>query len=387
MPRPTRLAKAAVCASLIALTLTACGGSGGSDDATDQAGKDSGPASTSTALDAAYKGVIGAPPTEPAAAPKGLVWVVSCGESVPTCATPSAGSVEAAEAAGMDAKLCDGKLNPQGWSDCIRQGISAKAAGIVITGQDCASLQGALGEAKAANIPVIGAGGNDCDVTGGDKLYAAIVTNLPDLTQQQWWEKMGALQADWIIGKTDGKAQVLSLEFGDTIWGGWLQDGFEKQLGTCSGCKVLDTVTIGNADVASGQLPQKFSTALLKQPTASAINVPLDGWFFAGLAQAVKQSTRSDDLAVVGNFGEPGNVDFISNNGGEDATVAFAEAWSGWAGVDALIRVLNKQDVLPAGIGLQVMDADNNLPEGGKPFSYNPVIDYKSAYTKLWTGQ
>ena len=243
--------------------------------------------------------------------------MVSCGESVPTCATPAAGAVAAARAAGMEATSCDGKLNPQGWSECIRQGISAKVDGIIVIGQDCSSFQSALQEAKNAGIPTIGAGGNDCDISGGDKLYSATTQMLPDMTAQQWWEKMGALQAAWIIDKTDGKASVLSLKFTDAIWGGWIQDGFEAELATCDGCKVEETLELGNQDVGSGQLPQKVSTALLKTPTANAVNVPLDGWFFAGLAQAIQSSGRSNDLNVIGNFGEVGNLDFIRNSGGE----------------------------------------------------------------------
>ena len=149
----------------------------------------------------------------------------------------------------MEATSCDGKLNPQGWSECIRQGISAKVDGIIVIGQDCSSFQSALQEAKNAGIPTIGAGGNDCDISGGDKLYSATTQMLPDMTAQQWWEKMGALQAAWIIDKTDGKASVLSLKFTDAIWGGWIQDGFEAELATCDGCKVEDTLELGNQDV------------------------------------------------------------------------------------------------------------------------------------------
>ena len=36
------------------------------------------------------------------------------------------------------------------------------------------------------------------------------------------------------------------------------------------------------------------------------------------------------------------------------------------------------------GWALQVIDADNNMPAEGQPFAYNPVVDYASAYQKLW---
>ncbi|WP_211359954.1 sugar ABC transporter substrate-binding protein [Actinocorallia herbida] len=334
---------------------------------------------------AAYEGLVGQPPTD-AVKPSadGLAWVVSCGQTVPTCSTPANAAVTAAQALGWEGKLCDGKLNPQGWSACIRQGISAKASGIVFIGQDCGAVQAALTEAAQAKIPVIGAGGNDCDVTGGTKQFASTVQNLPDLTSQQWWEKIGALQADWIIGATGGKAQVLSLQFTDSLWGSWIQDGFAAELATCPGCEVLDVLEVGNADVAAGELTQKFSTALLKQPTANAVNVPIDGWFLAGLGQAVQSSGRSEDLSVIGAIGDVGNFDLIGKGGGEDASVAFNSSWTGWAGIDTLLRVQAGQDVLPAGIGLQVVDADHNLPAAGQPFVYTPAIDFTAAYKKAW---
>src|SRR6478752_10701184 len=367
MPRHSRAAALAAAALLALGALSGCGASDDSNaDSPSTSGSTAAAGSTQDAgaeavgIDTAYAGILGTPPTEPSKAPAGAkVWVVSCGESVPTCATPAAGAVAAAKAAGMEATSCDGKLNPQGWSECIRQGISAKVDGIIVIGQDCSSFQSALQEAKNAGIPTIGAGGNDCDISGGDKLYSATTQMLPDMTAQQWWEKMGALQAAWIIDKTDGKASVLSLKFTDAIWGGWIQDGFEAELATCDGCKIEDTLELGNQDVGSGQLPQKVSTALLKTPTSNEVN-------------------------VIGNFGEVGNLDFIRSTGGEDATVGFSSDWSGWAGVDALIRVLNGDEVVPAGIGLQVIDADNNMPAEGKPFAYNPAVDFASAYQKLW---
>jgi ribose transport system substrate-binding protein len=362
------------------------GGSGGAaGSGSGQGAAASGSGSAQAAYDKAFAGVIGTAPTA-SVKPKGkvLAWVVSCGQQVPTCAEPAGATVAAANAAGWQAKLCDGKLNPQGWAACIRQGISAKASGIIVIGQDCGSFQAALQEAKAAGIPTVGAGGNDCDVTGGAKLYSAAVQNLPGYSAQQWWAKLGALQADWIIGKTGGQAQVLSLQFTDAIWGAWIEDGFVKELGTCGGCKVVGTLKVGNADVASGQLPQKLGTALLKVPTATAVNVPLDGWFFAGLSQAIQSSGRSSQLAVIGAFGEPGNLDLIRKGTGEDATVGFNAEWVGWAGADDLGRLLANQPVQPAGVGLQAIDAMHNMPAAGTSFQYQPPVDYASAYQKAW---
>ena len=67
------------------------------------------------ALAKAYAGILGelpTTPTEPVADQS--IWVVSCGQQVSTCSTPSAAAVEAAEAIGWTAKVCDGQLNPNG---------------------------------------------------------------------------------------------------------------------------------------------------------------------------------------------------------------------------------------------------------------------------------
>ncbi len=390
--RRRRMLAAVLAAS--ALLLTACGGddadtaantSGGTTPAADGGTGSTEVGSPEEVLAAAYAGVLGEPPTEQAAATGDKsVWVVSCGESVPTCSAPAAAAAEAAEAAGWSADVCDGQLNPQGWGTCIRQGISAGTDGIVIIGLDCVTLQGPLQEARDAGIITIGAGGVDCDVTGGESLYSATVQNLPGVSAEDWWKQMGALQAKWIIGKTDGQAEVLSLRFADGLFGPWIQEGFEEELSaSCADCSIAATVDVSNQDVGGGQLPQKFSTALLQNPGVNAVNVPLDGWFFAGLGQAVQASGRSEELAVIGNFGQPGNLDFIRNNAGQDATVGFSNAWTSWSGIDALVRLDNDMEPQPAGVGMQVVDAENNMPGAG-PFEYTPPVDFRAAYRKLW---
>ena len=70
---------------------------------------------------------------------------------------------------------------------------------------------------------------------------------------------------------------------------------------------------------------------------------------------------------------------------GEAVANFFTSAWSvGWAGVDNLSRVLAHQPQVPAGVGLQAIDAHHNMPDAGKAFQYSPPIDYVSAYQKDW---
>jgi ribose transport system substrate-binding protein len=338
-----------------------------------------------TALATAYRGVTGQPPTSAPPVPAGkTIWVVSCGQAVPTCVTPARAVSDAARAVGWTPKICDGQLNPNGWSACIRQGVGARADVVATIGLDCASVQTALKEAAAAHVTTIGVGGNDCDVTGGTKTFSAVTRQLPDRTDQQWWHTMGALQADWIIGRTHGQAKVLSVQFADALWGPWITEGLTAELATCAGCTIVGGVRLTNQDVATNALATKFSTALLQHSDANAVSVPIDGWFHIGLAQAITASGRSAQLAVIGALGEAGNLELIRHGLGEDATVGFSEVWEGWAAVDAAIRVLDGQPVVPAGVGLQVVDAQHGLPAAGRLFEYTPAVDFIAGYKKAW---
>lgn len=371
----------ALLALTIALVVTACstGTVGGATDTPSASAPAGGDAAS--ALAAAYEGVVGAPPTEPVAVPSDITaWVVSCGELATTCAAPAAGAVDASEQIGWEASVCDGELNPNGWGSCIRQGIAAQADVIITIGQDCGAISGALQEAADAGITTVNVGGVDCTPS----LYTANVTMLEGFSYEEYWSKVGELQADWLIGQTDGAVKLLQVEFNDTQWGPIITEALEARLAECEGCSIVGTVQLANSDLATGTLPQKFSTALLQYADANAVAIPIDGWFLAGLGQAINASGRGETLHVVGNFGSIPNWEVIRSAGGQDATVASAAEWNGWAGVDAALRSLAGQDILPAGIGLQVVDAENNLPDAGQPFSYTPTIDFQADYLSVW---
>jgi ribose transport system substrate-binding protein len=249
---------------------------------------------------------------------------------------------------------------------------------------DCVAIAGALAEAKAQNATTINLGATDCDIVGEEPLFTAVVPNLDGFTQEEWWRQMGALQADWVIGQTNGEANVLLLKFVDPIWGEWLAGGFVDQLATCGGCTVGATLELTNQDFAGGILISKFSTALVEAADANAVVVPIDGWFLAGLAQAIEETGRSGDLAVIGEGGAAPNFDLIREGRGQDATVAFSFGLNAYSGIDALIRILAGEPVEDAALGLQVVDAEHNMPESGEAFRYVPALDYEDHYLAIW---
>ncbi len=382
--KATRLA--IICIAVLALaTVAACSSSSGSSgSSTTAAGGTGSGNSPAQSLQAAYKGVTGTPPTV-ATKPKAGVnlWVVSCGEQVPSCATPVAAVEEAAKLVGWTVNKCDGQLNPGGWGTCIRQATSAGANVVVPVGIDCPSVQAPMQEAKAAGVKLIGGGGTDCNVVpGGQKVLDSERLQLEGYSIEQYWNLNGKLQAQWIIGKTNGQAKVLLVKFTDPVWGPWIADGFTKELATCSGCSVVSTLELANNDFVSNTATSKFSTALLQAPTANAVAVPIGGWMLQGFSQAVMSSGRFSQLSVATGFGDAANMDLIRNGQGQGGIVGYATAWGAYGSVDTAIRIINGEKALVQGDGMQFVDKDNNLPPAGQDYTGN--VDFKSAYKKIW---
>jgi ribose transport system substrate-binding protein len=370
-----------VAAVALALLLGACGSP--DDDAGSGTAASETSAEAAKALQIAYAGVLGTPPTVPTKPKAGVkLWVVSCGQQIPSCATPVAGVEEAAKLVGWTVNVCDGQLNPNGWGTCIRQATSAKADVVIPIGIDCVSVKAPFAEAKAAGVRIVGGGGSDCDAAGEQKLMASERLQLPDTGIKDYWKLNGKLQADWLIGQTGGKAKVVLLTFTDPIWGPWLSEGFKTELATCAGCEIAGRLDIANNDFVSNTVATKFSTALLQAPTANAVAIPVGGWMSAGLAQAVVSSGRNDKLAVVTGFGDAGNMDLIRDNKGQDAVLGYATQWGSYGSVDTAIRVLNGEQPQVEGDGFQMVDAGHNLPAAGQ--DYQGPVDYKAAYKALW---
>ena len=375
--RPVRLA--ATFAAIVTLT-AACG-------STATSSADSGSNATSsqakTALATAIKGDTGTPPTTPTTPKAGVsLWVVSCGEQVPSCAKPVAAAKQAGELVGWKVNVCDGQLNPDGWGTCVRRAVSAKANVIIPVGIDCMAIQQPFEEAKKAGVTVVGGGGSDCDAAGGAKLWASERLQLTGVSIKDYWSLAGKMAADYVIGATDGKAQVLEVKFTDPIWGPWLASGFETELGTCSGCKVVSTLELANNDFVSNTANSKFGSAVQQASSATAVYIPVGGWMPTGFAQAVKASGRAASLTVATGFGDESNLGLIRDGGGQTAGLGYATAWGGYGSVDTAIRVLNGEQPVVEGDGFQMIDATHNLPAAGK--DYDGGVDFISIYKKDW---
>lgn len=363
-----------------AMLLTACSSDGGEAAPGDDSNATIS-AEAQTALDRAFEG-IGSDLSDLASVevtPGQSVWVVSCGEQVPSCAVPAAGVKSAAEKAGWKADIGDGKLNPEGFATAVRQGIAAGADLIIPIGIGCGVAQAAFKEATDAGITIIGGGGvDDCD----PKLWAAERLWVEGYNPVSQWEQFGRVQADYAFGKTNGDVKAVVLNFTTQVWGQWITDGFNDQLSELGSGEVLATVDVSDPENADGSYIQKVTTALLSNPDANVLVVPIDGWLTNGLAQAIVQADLDDKLVVIGRGGDGPALDMIRAGGsGIDATVGFAVEWGAWGSVDTAIRVLAGGEGIYVGEPMQAIDAETNMPAKGE---FTGGIDFKSKFAEAW---
>jgi ribose transport system substrate-binding protein len=376
--RTTKFAAAAAIAA-VALALSACS-AGEAEPAATTASDESLSSDAQVALDRAFEG-IGSTLDELSDVSTDEVlslYVVSCGEQVPGCSVPTAAVKEAAETVGWTPTIADGKLNPEGFATAIRQAIAGGADIIVPIGIGCGIAQAAFQEAVDAGIIVVGGGGvDDCD----PQLWAATRLWLPDYTPVQQWEAFGQLQADYAYGKTGGDVKAVVINFTGQVWGQWITDGFSAQLDQTGG-EVVATVDVSDPEVADGSFVQKVTTALLSEPDANVLAVPIDAYLTNGLAAAIVQAGLDEQLLVIGRSGDEAALDLIRQGGaGIDATIGSAVQWGAWGSVDTALRVLAGTDPAYIGESMQAIDADNNMPESGQ---YQGSVDFRTIFEQKW---
>lgn len=371
---------------LIALLMASgCSGPSGSDVRQVAGIDEAALSSASQSIDALRAGNYEQPPSEaPTPKKNAKIWIVSCGQMSAGCATISAGAQEAALSLGWEANICDGKLDPGAMSACLRSAITAGADSAILAGIDCKAIQQPLLEARTAGVKTVGVLAFDCDSSGGEPLFNAstkFTTQYPTL--REWADASGRARADWVIHATSGNAKAITLYALSSTITTVQNDAFVKRLQECSSCSVSEQVALSDGDLGGGQIRAKFESTLLKSPEANAVATPADTFFLLGLQTAVTGSGKSDSLHTIGGEGNGQNLDFIAKNQGEDATLAVANGWLGYAAVDTAIRVLAGQPGVPQGIGFQLVDKDN-VADVTRAGNYNPPVDYVAAYRKAW---
>lgn len=391
MPRSTTTSasRSAVLAGMFAALLltSACGGSTDATGTTSQDTLDT----VATSVQEAYTGTDRALPTSgPDIKADQNLWIVSCSQGAPGCATPTLAMQDAAKAVGWNVTVADGKLDFSTYSNLIRQAVAAKADAIVLVAIDCGSVQQPLTEAKDAGIVIYGLLSFDCDdaTVGGEPLFtASLGLGGADASLADYLQSLGSTGANYIIDKTKGKADVVEVYEDDVLFDKYVGQGFEATMKQCDGC-TYKRVTIVAADYAGSAVQSKAAAGVARQPNANAIFAPVDALITLGAGQAARGAKAGTILAGIGGL-QP-NVEQIAGDGPQTFAAGLPFTRIGWAALDDLNRILQGEPQVDQGIGTQAIDAEHNLPTTPDYYDGNvddqgvPSVDYIEAYKALW---
>lgn len=404
--RSSRVGIAAIAAGAM-IALAACGSPSDTTVSTSAPAEPSAPASTAAAESSAVPseesssfeqisqfllsetGSYSSPPTTAPAPEAGKnLWLISCGQAFTSCSIPIGAAEEAAQSIGWTTKVFDDQGDPTTVTTGIRQAIADKADAIFMYYIDCVYAAEALSEAREAGIKVAAAESADCSDLdpNAEALFDYSVTYSGGLDgpipggQSPYAEQIGLwgqAQGNLAVAKAGGMVNALVFTDNYGFGGKRAAEGMNEVLASCEGCS-SQIIEFPYEDLANGNLATTVSQALLKNPEANVVAAAYDAIAVYGLAQAAADSGR--DLIVIGGEGSAEGMDLV-RAGQITLGAGLPLGWEGYAAVDALNRILQGEEPEPTGMGLQLFDADNNVPASG---GYVPPFDYKAIYQEAW---
>jgi ribose transport system substrate-binding protein len=264
-----------------------------------------------------------------------------------------------------DARL-EGPALKAGWAQILRE----KRDGVIYTATPVAAFQAELEEAAAMGIEV--AACCTTDAPDGEKLDFVIGT--PEQS-----ERPGALMANYIIDKSDGKGSAVfvnlsAFEIIQSIKKGF--DGaMEENCPACTSDELDIPITALGKDV-----PDRIVSYLRSHPETKYVALSVDGALGAGLPAALK-AAGLNDITVVGEGPDETTLQYISS-GQQEATVTFPYYEEMFSMVDALARrFAGVPDEETIEVPDWIVTADT-LPSDTEIF---PVVeDVREQYFALW---
>jgi ribose transport system substrate-binding protein len=281
----------------------------------------------------------------------------------------------ATEALGWDlTTLSYDPSDPQGPSAAMQQAIDGGADYIAVSGQTTDLLGQALDAAKSAGVPIIDLYSTD-EIGGADNgIYANV--GSPEYSRASY-----PLLADLVISDSGGEADVLVVSVPDfailTVATDAIDQQFEQSCPDC-GVQHLD---LSITDLTSGTVSSQIVSALQSNPDIGYVYVTF-GDLATGLPEALS-SASFDDVKLLGHVPNPEQLQSLAD-GTSFAWIPLPRPESGWAAVDAMVRLATGQDidqpqheVLP----IEVWTTDN-VPTPVEQFQ-GPA-GYQDQFLALW---
>lgn len=295
------------------------------------------------------------------------IVVVTCSAQGAGCVRAAKGATEAGQAVGWQVRTITGAGTPQSWNAGILNAVSQKADGIVLDAVPPALVGDAVVKAKAAKIPIVS--------IFNPKVGAATGSVFSYVTPDHGAQ--GVAMADWVASDSKEKAKVIVVEDNEFPELVERVHGFKGELGKCSGCSVVATVSSQIGTMAQ-KLPGAVTSALQAHPDATYVISQYDSnGFFAG--QGVRAAGKGSSVKVGSYEADPQALAAIRKGDIQAATVGGAADWMGWSAVDELARAFAGKPATDVPTPWKLITR-SNAPAA----TYNGDLDFRSQFRHLW---
>jgi ABC-type sugar transport system substrate-binding protein len=361
--------------ALLAVTLTACGGSAGSGST--QAAGAAQPADTSSVPAPTTTQPTKITVTTPLAAaptPGRTFFWLQC--ELPICEKITTGVKAAVAAAGWNYEnLVFKSDDPAGG---LESALQRKPDAIGITGIPSAAIESQLAAAAAAGIPVVTC--SPGPESPSPQTFGAICsrTTEPD----------GKNLALWAIKDSGGAANIVSVTVPSYPSLKTTTDGVAQTVQQyCPAC-TADVLDVTVDELAGGRIPAKLVAYLQSHP-----NVNYVLFTFADLQIGVPQTLEAagmNTIKLIGNGAGPAQFEGIINGGMDAAWGAFPAEYEGWLMVDAAIRLVDGGEVPPGyqseldALPTYIVDTPAAAEALAPAFDYTGPAGYEEQFKQLW---
>jgi len=347
---------------------------------------DVGAARAASSVDAALATVAAAtgptdqwhgPTTGPApAANQNVVCVEYLAQDI-TAATWCRGVTEGAAKLGWKSTVIDGQGTADGLRRALQQAIALQPNGIVLASVDAQSNVGLLKEASDAGIKLIGI---HSVANPGPAPEVHLFTNIT-------YDPVGqaTLAADYAIADSHGTAQMIVVT--DTVYAiaRAKADAAQAAIKACPTCKMLDYVStpVGSTNQ---NMPGLFTSWIQKYPDPFYVYTVSDAGFFDPGVPALRTGgvPTSGRIGLIGSDGSPAAYQRIKSGAYELGTIPEPAALQGWQAIDEMNRAI--KGVPPSGFvqPLHIITKDNVGTDINADGIYEPKVDYRAEYAKVW---
>jgi ribose transport system substrate-binding protein len=307
-----------------------------------------------------------------AASGKTIVYVAQTMTN-PGVAGAADGVRQAARAIGWNVRVIDGGGTPAGIQAAMSEAVALRPSGIVIGGFDPNSTSRQVGRANAARIPLIGW---HAVAAPGPSRRPQLFTNVTTRV-----EDVAGISAQWIIAHSNGHAGVVVITDASIPFARNKSELIRKELGTCSGVKMLAYENIPIPD-ASSRTPREISSLLARFQSRWTHSVAINDLYFADAAPAFRAAGKEGSgppFNIGAGDGDPSAFQRINSRQYQAATVPEPLSQQGWQIVDEFNRAFSGRPASGYVAPVHITTAANS--EGAT--TWDPS-GYREAYRKIW---